>query len=163
MNATIGMGIVLEGGPDADAEELDSLTRRLRDRLLELDVDDVRPAPAARAVPDGAKSGELIVAGGLAVTLAPVLVRAVLRLVETWMTNRPLRTVTVTVDGRSIELGHATREEQRRLVDAFVAATQAQAPVPEGGDGSQAPPDPGSGQDPEGRAGPGEGDGGDGR
>jgi hypothetical protein len=173
MNATIGMELVLEGESGTDAEELDSLARRLRDRLLELDVADVRLARAAGPVPDGAKPGELIVAGGLAVTLSPVLVRAVVNLVETWLRNRPLRSVKVAVGDRTIEVGHASREEQRRLVDAFVTAAAA-APADGPGDGpapDPGTPDPGPGDqgqaDPgrtaPGHADPGAGDGGDGR
>jgi hypothetical protein len=37
------MRLVLTGRQDVDREELDELTLQLRERLLELDVDDVEP------------------------------------------------------------------------------------------------------------------------
>ncbi|MGW3723726.1 hypothetical protein [Streptomyces sp. NPDC000851] len=105
-----------------DAEELDALTGRLRQLLLELDVDDVRPVRDGGEAPAGAKPGELLAVGALAVSLAPALLRPALRLVETWMQTRPVRTVKVELNGHSVELGNATPEQQQRLVDAFLAA-----------------------------------------
>ncbi|WP_329181824.1 hypothetical protein [Streptomyces sp. NBC_01477] len=120
MTAGSGMRLVVSGHADVDQAELDALTAQLRRRLLELDVDDVRLDRSGETAPEGAKSGEVITVGALAVSLAPVLLRPVLRLVETWMQNRPVRSVTVDVDGRTIELGHASAEQQQRLVDAFL-------------------------------------------
>ncbi|MHB6908291.1 hypothetical protein [Streptomyces sp. DB-54] len=114
------MSLVVSGGVDSDQEELAELTSQLRRRLFELDVDDVRTARSGGEMPEGAKSGELMAVGALAVTLAPTVLRPVLHLVETWMQNRPVRTVKVDVDGRVLELGHASREQQQRLVEAFL-------------------------------------------
>ncbi|MFJ3302527.1 hypothetical protein ACIPSA_05300 [Streptomyces sp. NPDC086549] len=123
MAAGSGMRLVVSGGADVDQEELDELTAQLRRRLLELDVDDVRVGRSDGPVPEGAKPGELIAVGALAVSLAPAVLRPALRLVETWMRNRPVRTVKVDVDGRTLELNHATAEQQQRLVEAFLAST----------------------------------------
>lgn len=125
------MRLVLSGGDELDQEELGALTAQLRQRLLELDVDDVRLERSGGAPPPGAKSGGLLTVGALAVTLAPAVFRPALRLVETWLQNRPVRTVKVDVDGRTLELGHASPAEQRLLVEAFLEA------IP---DGSGEPP-----------------------
>ena len=45
-----------------------------------------------------------------------------LRLLETWITSRPIRKVRVSFGEDSIELEQASSEDQWRLVDAFVAA-----------------------------------------
>ncbi|MGW2718980.1 hypothetical protein [Streptomyces sp. NPDC001492] len=127
------MRLVLSGGEELDVEELDSLTRQLRKRLLELDVDDVRVERSDAAPPPGAKPGGLITVGALAVTLAPAVFRPALRVVETWLQNRPVRTVKIEVDGRTLELGQASPEEQRLLVEAFLEGSRdesaAQPPV----------------------------------
>jgi hypothetical protein len=55
-----------------------------------------------------------------------------LRLVETWMRNRPVRTVKVDIDGRTLELGHASAEQQRHLVDAFLEVNRMRTAADEG-------------------------------
>lgn len=130
------MSLVVSGETDVDQEELAQLTAQLRRRILELDVDDVRTARSDEGMPEGAKTGELMAVGTLAVGLAPTVLRPVLRLVETWMQSRPVRTVKVDVDGRVLELGHASPEQQQRLVEAFLATeiqTTADAPSTQGG------------------------------
>ncbi|SEG76321.1 hypothetical protein SAMN05216223_11076 [Actinacidiphila yanglinensis] len=121
--------LVVAGAADVDTDELETLTAQLRRRLLELDVDDVRLARSDGPVPDGAKPGELLSVGVLAVTLAPAVIRPVLRLVEAWMTSRPVRTVTVEWDGRTLELGAATPEQQERLLTAFLEGGRAPSDV----------------------------------
>ncbi|MFI1618447.1 hypothetical protein ACH4VT_16060 [Streptomyces lydicus] len=124
----------LAGASDTDAEELQSLAEQLRRALLELDVEDVQLARRSAAAPEGAKPGEALAVGALVVTTAPLLVRQVLQLVDTWLRNRPVRSVKVELDGASIELGHASAEDQRRLIDAFVEAKTRQAGTsPSGG------------------------------
>ncbi|MFI9357610.1 hypothetical protein ACWGLP_13785 [Streptomyces lydicus] len=117
----------LAGASDTDAEELQLLGEQLRRALLELDVEDVRLARGGTAAPEGAKPGEALAVGALVVTTVPLLVRQVLQLVDTWLRNRPLRSVRVELDGASIELGRASVEDQRRLIDAFVEAKTRQA------------------------------------
>lgn len=127
MAAASTMRLVVSGGADVDQEELDELTLQLRRRLLELDVDDVRVERSGAPVPEGAKPGGLLAVGALAVSLAPAVLRPALHLVETWLQNRPVRTVKVDVDGRTLELGHASAEQQQRLVDAFLEEIRTRA------------------------------------
>jgi hypothetical protein len=42
-------------------------------------------------------------------------------LVGTWLQNRPVRGVTMTVDGDCLELTNASRADQHQLAEAFVA------------------------------------------
>ncbi|MFG2208803.1 hypothetical protein [Streptomyces sp. NPDC048638] len=139
MPTTSRMSLVVSGGIDADQEELDELTSHLRRRLLELDIDDVRPVRPGGDIPEGAKPSELIAVGALAVSLAPMTLRPVLHLVETWMRNRPVRTVKVDVDGRVLELGHATPEQQQRLVEAFLEEIRTAPDEPSAQGGGQPP------------------------
>ncbi|MFF9485312.1 MULTISPECIES: hypothetical protein [unclassified Streptomyces] len=131
VDRTERMRLVLTGGRDGDQEELDELTLQLRERLLELDVEDVETVRSGD-VPDGAKPADAIAVGALAVTLAPLALRSVLDLVRTWIENRPVRTVSVTLGDDSLELEAASSADQRRIVDAFLAA---HAPEAEPADG----------------------------
>ncbi|OKK14184.1 hypothetical protein [Streptomyces sp. CB02400] len=115
------MRLVLTGGQDSDQEELDQLALQLRERLLELDVDYVEPVRSGD-VPDGAKPVDAFAVGALAVTLAPIALRSVLDLVRTWIENRPVRTVSVTLGEDSLELEAVSSADQRRIVDDFLAA-----------------------------------------
>ncbi|MCX5051976.1 hypothetical protein OG895_32430 [Streptomyces sp. NBC_00201] len=115
------MTVTLEGAPDSDPVELDELTIQLRAALLELDVDRVEPVRVDET-PEGSKPGDAVAVGVLAITLSPIALRGVLRLLETWMANRPVRKVRVVFGDDNIELEQASAEDQRRLVDAFIVA-----------------------------------------
>ncbi|MFE7572211.1 hypothetical protein ACFU76_35590 [Streptomyces sp. NPDC057539] len=118
---TVEMHVVLEGAQDTDQLELEALALQLRARLLELEVERVELA-RCQGAPDGSKSGEIFAVGALAVALSPVALRGVLRLLEAWMENRPIRSVRVSLGEDSIDLEVASAEEQQRLVDAFIEA-----------------------------------------
>ncbi|GGZ94225.1 hypothetical protein ACFOOM_29240 [Streptomyces echinoruber] len=110
----------LVGLPDTDDEELLQLSAQLRRLLSELDVLDVRPTRRTGEFHPSSKSGELIDTGTIAVTAATFVLRQTLRLADTWLRNRPLRSIRVELNGRSIELGHASAAERERLIDLFL-------------------------------------------
>jgi hypothetical protein len=105
---------------DADAEELDEETVRLRNELLELDVEAVErrsegpPPPGTRAI-------EVAVLGSLLVALGREAIPAVVRTIESWVGRRRDRSVKLELGGDSIELSSVSTEEQQRLLRAFLA------------------------------------------
>lgn len=111
--------LAIDGGPATDPEEVAEVTGQLRRRLLELDVDSVEPV-RRDDVPPGAKPGEAVTIGALVVTAAPIVLRSVVRLVDSWLRNRPVRAVTLTVDGDSLELTNASRTAEQQLTQAFI-------------------------------------------
>jgi hypothetical protein len=115
------LGVILEGGPDSDSEELAGLAQELRRRLLELDVETVRLA-RSNEIPVGAKPGEALTLGVLAVTVAAGSVRNVIDLVSVWLRTRPVRTAKVTWGGDSLELAGVSAADQQQLIDAFIDA-----------------------------------------
>ncbi|MEX3103459.1 MULTISPECIES: hypothetical protein [unclassified Streptomyces] len=125
----------LVGLPDSDDEELSSLSIQLRRSLTELDVADVRSASATGTSRPGAKSGELVATGTIVITAASFVLRQALLLADTWLKNRPVRSIRVELDGRSIELGHASASEREKLIDVFLQQEQSTD-----GDGSTAEP-----------------------
>lgn len=102
---------------DNDQEDLAGLTRRLRAELLDLDVDTVEPLTEDN-VPEGAK-GLATLAGALAVRLGDAGLKTVLTKVLDWALRNG-RTVEATIDGDTIKLTNATREQQAAVLDAWL-------------------------------------------
>lgn len=109
----------VEAADDEDDGELGALALRLRAELLDLDVAKVDLEPKDEDPGKGAK-GLLTVAGKLLVWLGPEGLGAVIGKVADWAARNG-RAVEVTIDGDSLSLGRASREEQSRLVEAFLA------------------------------------------
>jgi hypothetical protein len=101
-----------------DAEELAELAGWLRGELLDLDVQGVDRLPG-EAVPGGAK-GVADVAGWVLVQLGPEALRVVLAKVADWVTRND-RMVEVSYGGDTLKLGRATREQQEKIIDGWLA------------------------------------------
>jgi hypothetical protein len=104
--------------PGDDAGELTESAGWLRGELLDLDVQGVERLPG-EAVPSGAK-GVADVAGWLLVQLGPETIRAVLAKVTDWVTRND-RVVEVSYGGDTLRLGRATREQQEKIIDGWLA------------------------------------------
>lgn len=112
--------LVLQPNSDVDDNELDELAAELRRRLLEdLDVSAVSRA-VSDSIPRNAKSADFTVVGTLVLTLSPITLRSMFRLVQEWLKHRPVRTAHVIIDDDSIEVTHLTSADQRRLIESFV-------------------------------------------
>ena len=116
------LAAVVDAGPDSDAEELAELTRRLRGQLLELDVDTVEPATGGEA-PAGSKGVELLAIGGLVIQFAmkSEVLKSVVDATTAWLGRQQGRSVKLTLDGDTLEVTGVSSDEQRRLVDLWVA------------------------------------------
>ena len=106
--------------PDADATELDEATLQLRRELLELDVETVE-RPTGRTPPPGTRAVEAAVLGTLVVTATRGLVGALVQAVVGWLGRRPNRSVKLAIGEDSIEVTDPSLEDQRRLIEAFLA------------------------------------------
>jgi hypothetical protein len=115
------LGVVIGGGPNGDAEELDRLAAELREELLDLDVDAVERVTAESA-PAGAKGAAGDAAGSLLVTLSDsaVLV-SVVGLLRSWIGRARGRTVTVQYGQDRITIGQASAEEVAALIGSWMA------------------------------------------
>ena len=104
---------------DQDAEE--RLVRGLRAELLELDVESVTFQTVA--APDGAKSSDAITLGAILVALSASggVLTTLVEVLRDWLGRRAGRhKISVTIDGDPIVLEHATTEQQRALVEAYI-------------------------------------------
>ena len=121
--AQVQLAAVVDAGPDSDAEELAELAQRLRGQLLELDVAAVEPATGGEA-PAGAKGVELLAIGGLVVQFAmkSEILKSVVDATAAWLGRQQGgRSVKLTLDGDTLEVTGVSSDEQRRLVDLWVA------------------------------------------
>ncbi|OLF19224.1 effector-associated constant component EACC1 [Actinophytocola xanthii] len=114
--------VVLEPDPETDPEDADRLSRSLRAELVELDLAEVRPAPAGTA-PEGAKAADPVTLGAAVLALGAsggvftVLVEAL----RDWLGRRTgQHRISLTIDGDTIEIDRATDAQQRALVEAYV-------------------------------------------
>jgi hypothetical protein len=105
-------------GPEEDAGELAITAGWLRAELLALDVREVGALPDGET-PSGAK-GIADVTGWLWVQLGPEALRAVLAKVADWVTRND-RAVEVSYGGDTLKLGRATREQQEKIIDDWLA------------------------------------------
>ena len=118
---TTQLTVTLDTAPDTDAEDLERLTRQLRDELSELDVQAnfVTGGPA----PANTKAGDVIEWGTLLLTLAASggVITTLINAIQAWLTNRNQpATVTVEMGGDKIQITGNPSSEQQRLVEAFL-------------------------------------------
>ncbi|PKV89168.1 hypothetical protein [Streptomyces sp. TLI_146] len=118
------MEVLLALAPDeeSDAEEAERLVRRLRTELRELGVDVLRPEPVGQ-LPPGAKGSDPVTVGAIVVALSASggVFTVLIDTLRDWLGRQSARhRISVTIDGDTIELEHATAEERRELIDGFV-------------------------------------------
>jgi hypothetical protein len=115
------LALRVETEADAPDEELDRLTGRLRDELLDLDVADVKRGTAGQA-PAGARGIDPEALGHLLVTLAtaPATLRAVVGTVRAWLNRSAARSVKLELDGDAIEVTGVSSADQQRLIDQWI-------------------------------------------
>lgn len=107
----------------ADEARLDTVTRYLRDELVQLDVDGVSAVREGEA-PEGARGLDVVALGGLVVSLGTSqTLRSVVTAVRGWLRRSPQvpRTVRVEMAGDVLELTGATSADQERLVELFLS------------------------------------------
>jgi hypothetical protein len=121
MDDLLSLTLLVDGGVDADARELDELTQRLRQRLLETDVRSVESMQAA-APPPGTRAVDAMVIGSLLVTLArsPEVFKSVVGVIQDWVAGNRARSVDLQMGGDTLKVSGLSSEEQRRLIDLFV-------------------------------------------
>jgi hypothetical protein len=115
------LAVEVEAAADADADELTQLTNRLREVLLDLDVEAVYSVSGGET-PDSSKGIDLLAAGALVVqfVLHPEVLQSIIDGVRSWLGRQHARSIKLTLDGDSLELTKASTAEQDRLVELWV-------------------------------------------
>jgi hypothetical protein len=103
-----------------DKQEIDSLSRNLRDDLLHLNVEEVhllyeKPPPGSRAL-DGVAIGSMIidfVSGGA--------IKEISQTVQAWIQRNENRSITMEMpDGEKIDVKGISGKDQGKMIDAWV-------------------------------------------
>jgi hypothetical protein len=124
-----GVGLRLEIGiePEADAAEIERAASQLRDELLELDVEAVG-VPAGEPAPPGSRGIDAGALGTLLVAAGRGAIGPVVQAVQSWVARRATRSVKLTIENDSLELTNVSPEDQRRLIESFLARHAADGP-----------------------------------
>jgi hypothetical protein len=117
----VDLVLQVAGAEGLEPDELASLTEQLREELLDLDVDDVRPVSGG-AAPEGSKAIELAALGALIVRLAtsPKALLGVVRTVSGWLQRSGARSVHVQIGDDVLEVTGISSEDQHALIDAWI-------------------------------------------
>jgi hypothetical protein len=87
-----GLTLFIES-PNADPEDLDRLTRQLRNELQDLDSVETAELVTSGQPAPGAKSGGLVAVGQIAVAVLPALLPKLVDFVQAWVLRGHDRTV----------------------------------------------------------------------
>ena len=108
--------------PDSDPEAHDVLMLDLRQELMQLDVESVSTVPVGPA-PPGSKGLDMAAAAALLVQVkgSARALSMLVTAVRTWLQRGQAGpSVRLTIGDRTLELSHATTEQQERLVEEFL-------------------------------------------
>jgi len=116
--------VTIQPDAGADAEDLERLSTRLREDLRELDVESIE-TPDTGPAPAGAKGNALAI-GSLAVTLAPIVIPAVINLLQSWLNRHEHAGLTLeNKNGEKLSItGNPTREQQE-VIASWLSRQQA--------------------------------------
>ena len=131
VDRTTQVRLTINAGSDTDVSELEELTLRLKEELA--DLDEVESIEMARAgeTPAGAKAGDAVLLGDLVMQLlaAGGVLTTMIGALQAWLKRHGRRSVSVEIGGDKLEVTGLSSQEQRRLVDAWIArhsSTEAQ-------------------------------------
>lgn len=119
-NTTPELAVKLDLGSQADPEEVEELTRSLRDELLQLDVHTVNLVNAGLA-PEGTKGFGLLEVGALIVKFGSSgALGKVVDTIRRWAALGANRSAKLVVDSESIEVTGISTAQQQQLIDEWV-------------------------------------------
>ena len=120
MSDNIEIRVKIKGDIREDPELLDTYSRRLREEVLELDVDSFDYESQADA-PKGSK-GVGSAVGDMILSLAPLdyALSGVMGAVQSFVTRNDQCSITLEIGGNMISIDGTLPEEQQKLVDAWI-------------------------------------------
>ncbi len=109
--------VTLDAEPDA--EDLERLTRQLRDELSELDVQ--ADFVTSGSAPVNTKAGDVIEWGKLLLTLVSGgAITALFGTLQSWLTRHERRSVTLEINGDKLQVTSISSVEQKQLIGAWM-------------------------------------------
>ena len=107
--------------PDLDLGELEQLTRKLQQELLELDIESAEFATTGEEL-TGTKAGKRIKWGTIIVALlaADGVATKLVDLSQAWLTYNQQQSIILEIDGDKLEVKGISSEEQQKLIDMWI-------------------------------------------
>jgi hypothetical protein len=107
---------------ESDDERLLELTTNLHEELEQLDVETIR-TPTQSSLQEGAKSGDVVTWGQLLLTLAASggVLTSVIATLKAWLLRQTKCSIKVEMDGDVLEIKGVDSEDQRRIIDQWLA------------------------------------------
>jgi hypothetical protein len=121
------LSLKINGTPESENEELELITRRLREEILKLDVEDVDLVKAGE-IPKGARAGDIITLGSLLVTLAASggVLPSIINAVQSWLgRTKESHSITLEVGGDKLEVTGISSQTQQQLIDTWLKHQEA--------------------------------------
>jgi len=123
----VKLTLQIDAGRDAPPDDLDALTRRLRDELEDLDLQSVSLVKTGRDLPAGAKAAEAVTLGALAITLLPSVLPKLVEFIQAWSLRGQNRTIKIKMNSgdRSVELEYSAGTSEaalKELVDTLTTS-----------------------------------------
>jgi hypothetical protein len=122
LHLTLAVGLADDPTPD----ELDAAARRLRRDLLDAGLEDVALTPGG-PLPDGAKSVEAFLLGGLTLTLLPSALTTLVAVIHDWTGRRKGRTLTLAFSAGDQRLEMEYDPDKTDVQQLMALLVQAQA------------------------------------
>ena len=121
-NETAQIILNINAGSEADEQELEMLSRQLREELMELDVESVDLVRVGEK-PVGAKVGEPISWGAILITLFATggVVTTLIKTIESWLSRHERCSLTLELNGDKLEIKGISLQERQKLIDAWIA------------------------------------------
>lgn len=118
---TIQLLLNLDAGSEGDDEELEELTRKLREELMDLDIEGANFVRFGEA-PAKAKSIEPVTLGTLLLTLVASggVLTTTINVLQDWLTRHEKHSLTLEIEGDKLQVTGISSEEQERLINAWL-------------------------------------------
>jgi len=120
MSEKLEVRVKITGEVCEDPELLETYSRRLREELLELDIESVEYASQVEA-PEGSK-GVGSAVGDMIFSLGPLdyALSSVVGAVQSFVSRGQQCSITLDIAGNSINITDTTPEQQQKLIDAWI-------------------------------------------
>jgi hypothetical protein len=129
--AALNLTLFVDAGRDALPEDVDAITRRLRDEIEDVGVESVR-LQTERTAPSGTKSVEAVTLGALALTILPTALPRLIEFLQAWSLRSKDRTVKIkaSVGDRSVDVEYpagasetVVKELIEKMTDTLAASS----------------------------------------
>jgi hypothetical protein len=121
---SINMILNISSGSDADADELDRLTRALRTEIQDIEVESVELV-REQAKPERTKGVDPVTFGALAIAVLPSVAPKLIDFLQSWVMRADNRTVKIKtqIGERSLEVECSqkllSQDELKKLIDTL--------------------------------------------